>query len=183
MSPTISGGSSGGSGTLVHLFDSLLGASQATFDITGIGQTFLHLWLVLNVRCDVAGTGPLVGALTLNGDSGTNYQVENLQANNAVVSSGKNTGLAFMRVLTAAAGDTAGFASSVEFLFSNYAATTFNKAATSRQFAIGSLAGTAVAELNGHLWANTAAITRITVTAPSAGNWIAGSRATLYGLS
>jgi hypothetical protein len=185
VSPVINpSGGGGGAGSISVVSDSLLAAPAASFDIQNIPAIFTHLLMTGMLRGDVAGNRA-TSAIRFNNDSGANYGEQHLDLNGTTVT-GVNltaqTSAAFSPM--AAASSIANRFGTFDAFFPDYQAGT----AHFRSFEYGGgVLGTAVAAdrefQRGHgTWDNTAAITRITVLPPS-GNFIAGSRVTLYGLT
>lgn len=172
-------------GNLFRVYDSVLGADTANFDITSIPGGYKHLLLLLQARA----TGAVVAALVearFNNDSSANYDYEYGGAfgpSNTITANGAaQTFLSIGDCPGASA--TAGYAATIRSEITNYAGTTFDKTAASQSSLAQSTAaaGIYVEVITGH-WRTTAtAITRITIF-PSSGNFKAGSRCTLYALS
>lgn len=169
---------------MVRLFDSVLGADAASFDVSSIVQTYKHLQLLLQVRGTKAAQNcaPL---LRFNNDSGSNYRwnvdyvASNASGHNDIQSGGDTSA----RIgLCPAASATAGAAAVIEILIPNYAGATFRKQATALGHAGDSGSGIDHSFRGGCGWLSTAAITRVAIF-PDANNWLAGSRLTIYGLN
>jgi hypothetical protein len=169
----------GGGGAATQITDTTLGAPAASFDLTGIPATFNHLLLVLFARGDTAAVVATINA-TLNNDGGANYDWEEVINATAANAQGQTSGRAGrMPANTAAAGD---FATLIAYIGS------YRDATNKKSYAaiVSSREGTGVGSLKSgtqaFVWLGAAAaVNRITLT-PSAGNFVAGSRATLYGL-
>jgi hypothetical protein len=164
-------------GVTRQLADTTLGGATATIAFSSIPATFAHLLLVGQGRGDTAATATNLN-LRLNGDSATNYSTQQVQGSSATASAAVTTaqtsaGIASM----AAASATAGVFSPVFAFLPNYAGTVAQK----DLLALDLFIGTPVVQLIGGHWASTSAINSITLL-PGAGNFIAGTRFTLYGL-
>lgn len=172
-----------GAGAVTMLFDSTAGGAVASFDITPIAGTYKHLRLVAQLRGDTAAT--TVGVrLRVNNDSGANYDDQFLAGINATASSGgANGGTSSSLGDVPAASATAGLAGALTLEVPNYAGTTFSTTfvSTTNGFNSQAAAGRNV-EVSSGVWRTTSAVTRLTIF-PNAGNWVAGSRCTLYGFS
>jgi hypothetical protein len=169
-------------GAAAQIFDSTLGVAAASFDVTGISAAYNHLMVVLSGRGDTAA-GSTGVTLRVNNDSGANYENANGYMNGASVYSGAGSGggtSALVLGHMSAASATAGATGSCNFVISNYASPTLWRR----------WSGTGGADDGTNIWLETftgswrnaaAAINRLTLT-PSAGNFAAGSRLTIYGL-
>jgi hypothetical protein len=171
-------------GAMVRLSDTTLGAGAATIDISSISSAYAHLRLVIQGRGDTVANN--VGLfLRLNNDSGASqYTYAWLLGSGVTASTVDNASSTQMQVGNlAAASASATLSGSAEILIPNYTNTTFIKRVQS-QFSAqwGSGAGSWQAGTVGGYWANTAAVNRITLI-PGAGNFVAGTRVTLYGWS
>lgn len=170
--------------TEVLISDIVLGSASATLaDFTSIPGTYKHLRLVIDGRGDTAATSIAV-QLRFNNDSGANYDLQQESTNAGTVSGSEllaqtNIGIAAF----SAANATANQSGAAVITVPNYAATVFHKTAISQgMLKVGQATGNFYSQLRVGNWRSTAAITRITLLA-SAGNFIVGSRATLYGVN
>jgi hypothetical protein len=157
------------SGTGVVTFSSL--GSYRSLRITGMGR-------------GTNATTSVQARLTFNTDTGTNYRNQGVYGSNATASA--FNGLTDAYVLAAdiaAASAPASVPSTFEIYIPDYAGTTFFKA-TNGQYGLktGTTAASHLAVCVSSWWVSTAAITRIDITL-SAGNWVAGTRISLYGVS
>jgi hypothetical protein len=85
-------------------------------------------------------------------------------------------------ITASGAGVAANFFSTAELLIPNYANTTMVKTLQlTAVFGIGMGAGGRLLRVAGGIWNSVAAINRLTFS-PSSGNFVAGSRAVLYGI-
>ena len=133
-------------------------------------------------RTNNAAAGGFVN-LQFNGDTGNNYAWEIVLANTATVSGQNSAGATNMIHIGAktAANDTANYFGSGSFWIPNAQNTSMFKSAHSGFNAVGSPTNGFAGTMGG-TWANTAAITSVTLL-PDAGNFVAGSSFTLYGLA
>lgn len=170
--------------------DLTLGGSQASFDtdtILGVAasipQVYNHLRLVYMGRSDTAATNSST-SIRFNNDSAANYDYGALQGSSGTPSNSEGIGQTLgyageMAAATAVAGATG----SVDILIEAYAQATFHKQAIATSIMkYGIAAGNLQQHLHGIHWRSTAAITRIQAIL-SAGNFIAGSRFSLYGIT
>lgn len=176
------GGGGGGSGALARLFDSTVtGSAAASIDTgaNGVPQATSHLLIICYLRGDTAATA-VAANLTFNGDTAAHYGQQNLGANTTSVSASFTANTANVGASVPAASATANKFGVVEWLIPAYVQTTGHKAmAVTAGFA--DPTGSQFAGLRGGDWQSTAAITRVAIT-PAAGNFVIGSRMTIYGL-
>jgi hypothetical protein len=169
-------------GAYQQLYDNIAGVAIASWDVQSISGSYTHLKAIVTARGDTAAADVAV-QLRFNNDSGANYDKQQLSAAGAVASGSETFGATSVEIgRVPAASATANKAGQVEFTLPNYAATTFQKSFNSVSAdTTGQSASTIASIVNACLWRNTAAVTRITIL-PGAGNWIAGSRLTIYGM-
>jgi hypothetical protein len=175
------GGGSGGAQTQIS--DSTLGGSAPSFDLTAIPATFNHLLLLIQGRGDTAATSTTV-LLRFNNDSGANYDTELITGSGAAVATGEIVAGTSAQIadITANTGPASVFGAFTIWI-PNYAGTTAQKNAfSSGGHKTTSLSGGIFNRNYSCFWRSAAAINRITLT-PGAGNFVAGSRVTLYGLT
>ncbi len=160
----------------------VLVGTAATIDFSAIPATFENLMLEFMGRGDQAAA--FVSAfMTLNGDTGANYDTQDVYGNVAVPGAAQSiAGNNFKNLFVAAASATAGSCSIFRVWIPSYARTTF------RKMVLANITGIIAADGNGMLdsvqmsglWRSTAAVNQITLT-PSAGNFAAGTVCSLYG--
>lgn len=170
------------SGVMRMLADSTLGVAAASFDFTSIPATFAHLMLVLYGRGDTAATD--VGAqLRMDNDSSALYYSEVLDVNGTTVTASESiAGTSAVVGRVPAASGQANWFGSCAILIPHYAAGSNAKGWTSHgSCARGTTTGNTILRIGSGLWSNISLINRLTLF-PAAGNFAAGSRATLYGL-
>ena len=169
-------------GGLCLIETKLLGAPAASFDFTAIPATYNHLKLIITGRGDNATTNIGVYA-TFNADGGANYDWERLYVSDAVTTPTEHIAQTSGSIGNfAAATAAAGLCGASEVMLPDYKGTTLNKTYISNG---ADKIGTALGNIHlynnyGH-WRSSAAINQITIT-PSAGNFITGSIASLYGV-
>lgn len=172
-----------GAGALTKISEK--SGASANYDFTSIPGTYKHLMLVLSVRSDNAA--PAVDVIaSLNADvTAADYKTLRTITANTTVTADVDTTAAGMRVASAVPGagaDNAGDAGPVQIIFPNYAGTTLYKQMLATNGGnSGGGGGPYYTSLWG-TWKSTSAITEITLT-PSAGSFVAGCVATLYGMS
>lgn len=166
--------------------DTLLGADTANFDFTSIPSTYTHLRVVLQLRGTKSAQN-CVPSLRLNNASGAgDYEYSYHYGNSTGTDSGtaQDDANSFIRMgFCPAASATAGRAAVTVLDIPNYKATTFVKCVVFLN------AGAGVGGSNemyraegGGTYFSTSAINQITVF-PDTNNWLAGSRASLYGIT
>jgi hypothetical protein len=166
------------SGFMRMLADSTLSGAAASIDFTSIPSTFAHLMLVAYLRGDNAAA--LISALLrANNDSAANYLFEQVSGAAAAASATSGAAQTAMTAsgLCAAAGAAAGTFTPIVAFIPHYT----NVVGAKTMLGLSFYAGTPQVQLLGNYWSSTAAINRLTLL-PSVGNFIAGSRFTLYGL-
>ena len=169
-------------GAMVPIYDVTLSATAASIDIQNIPQTYAHLRLVVHGRGDTASTETGT-TIRFNNDSSSNYdwQRGNWQSTTGTGTETKATTSGNIGRI-AAANSTAAYSGGAVCDIPSYTGTTFNKTYTSlsSSWQSSSTASQQQDSLAGQ-WRSTAAINRITVL-PAAGNFITGTRVTLYGM-
>lgn len=163
----------------------IAGGAAAVIDFQNIPDTFQHLFIL--------GSGAMAGAILeanlevrFNNDSGANYNEQDVGGDNAsaVAAAAVAANEILMGQIKAASGD-ANHASQFQAHIPNYKDTTFFKTIMGQS---GHIPNSTVADFAvrfaGGIWLDASAITRITLlsTTGSAGNFVAGSTYTLYGL-
>jgi len=170
------------SGALTQLFTSTLGANTASID-TGAGGiaagfSVLEAWMVLRTTEAAVNSS---ARITVNNDSGANYDRQTISGSGVTAAAGNALAAAFWQVQVAGATATAGEVGIVVLTIPFYAATTFRK-----QGSVLNMENDDAAAANQQAnalavqWRNTAAITRLAVTAGS-GVLLAGSSLVIYG--
>lgn len=162
--------------------DTTLGGSAANVDVTSISATYAHLMVVVYARGDTAA-GAIALSMRYNGDSAANYDYQFVRGTAATASAAETFAATAMSVGSIPA-NTAGanlFSSTIIFI-PNYAGAANNKSAVS---IVSHKSGTATTNLEvdifGCHWRSNAAINRITLL-PGAGNFVAGTRVTIYAM-
>lgn len=166
---------------LVLIGDQTLAVAAATIDFANIPATFRELRLVFQGRTNRAGqTTDLIG-LRINNDSGANYRAPYVKGSGAAASSAVDTTSSSAPIgFCPGATGTAGTPGQAEAKLVNYAGLVFHKTVIAES---GSTDGAfEEARLSYARWANTAAINQLTLISLNAASFIAGSRATLYGV-
>lgn len=170
-----------GAGSMQLISDQLLTVGAAAIEFANIPQTFAHLVLVFTGRGDGVWSNP---GLRFNSDTGPNYDYARSYTSSGAPG-GTDTyggGLIALPPVPGAASVAGAFAGFYIWI-PGYAGTTGQKVAV----AVGAGKQTVAAgglqwETDGGFWRSTNAINRVTLSSGS-GNFIAGTRCTLYGLS
>lgn len=154
---------------------------QANVDFTSIPQGYTDLLVVLSGRSDGAAYNNL---LRFNNDSGSNYTWRNLYAfsgsvySDAGTASPENTYIRF-GFTNASTMTTSAFGSAQAYI-PNYASSLYKSVGTDGTQESNATTGVDIGFTAG-LWSSTSAINRVTIT-PQAGQFVAGTTATLYGV-
>lgn len=162
--------------------DTTLGGIAANIDMTSISGTYAHLLVVVYARGDTPA--PTTGFnMQFNGDTAANYDYQQMVGSAAVIVNSEN--FASTRISHGAMpANSAGanlFNASVMFI-PHYAGTANNKVVISINASkSGTSTGNMLDYTQAGFWRSNAAINRITLF-PAAGNFVAGTRVTLYGM-
>jgi len=154
-----------------------LTADTTTVSFTGIDQGYTDLEIVVSARCSHSSNANFY--YRVNGDSSSSYSVTRVQGNgsSAVSNSGGSNTVGYIGY-TDAADATAGIFGNTKIIINNYASTTY-KTLISKGATAGN-GGTGAFFANFYR-GSTLPITSISFT-PDAGNWVAGSTFSLYGI-
>lgn len=153
----------------------------ATITFSSLGA-YTHLKILWTGRSTVAAVNDGL-RLQFNGDTGANYDRQRLTANSTTVAAteslaGTNADIGTMAGSTA----TSNLCGSGEIIIYNYRDTTFHKTGTSTNFfRQDNTTGNTLLRSYGFGWRSTSAITSVTLLM-TGGNYVAGSKFTLYGL-
>jgi hypothetical protein len=172
-----------GVGVFDRIHDETLAANAASFDVQSIPATYAHLRLILAGRCTTAANFQTV-LIRFNNDSTAIYDrmlwfrfgaTGEQEVSDVAQTSG------YLADLPAASA-TAGRAGQAEALIANYAGTTFHKTMSVRTAeGAGTVDTLLLVEHATTVWRSASAINRITLL-PSADNFLAGTRLTIYGM-
>lgn len=163
--------------------DSTLGVAAASIDFTGLPTSYAHLMVVLNGRGDTAAATVGVGMRFNNDSTAGHYNWETLTAVDATVSSAGGGGAATsydLGLLPAASSPAAGSFGAVMAWILHYGSGLEHPFVGINACAPGST-GISVKLLGGQSVNLGAVINRITFV-PSAGNFAAGTRASIYAM-
>lgn len=164
------------------LYNEIAQSARASFDILLPQAGYRSLSLGVYARFSDALTNAAV-ALRFNGDSGANYEYEFMTAASTVNSAGESISPTFIAIANVPAATAPANNFGVGMVdIPAHASTVGWKQLMSRYNVITSTAtgGIQTAVLAG-IWKSTAAITRLTLTDNSGGNFVTGSRVALWG--
>lgn len=167
-------------GAMVQLYDNTAAGAIANWDVTTGLTGYNHLAISLVGRSDVAATTTAL-QIRFNNDTGSNYDYT--QASFIPTPGGSAADAATSIVCGSLLGATAPASTPtvMNLHLPNYAATVFFKEVTGTVFSRYGATTSNLAIVFGGNWRSTAAITRVTVF-PAAGNFILGSRLSIYGV-
>jgi hypothetical protein len=161
-----------------------LGTATPSVTFSSLGDyssTYKHLQIrtVGRVSADTSGSGDAF-TVRFNGDSGSNYALHQLFGNGSTVTSNSTapaTGF-FGQRFTDSGSTSNAFGAAVIDILDSYS-TSKNKTA---RILGGNANNTSYIFLNSGVWISTASITSITLSPNVGGNFVAGSRFSLYGI-
>ena len=156
-----------------------LGSAASSLSLTSIPQTYTDLHLVIYAWAE--STNVVTPALQFNSDTNTNYSYLAFYGTGSTGSPNSNTGYARLCIGDYAAGVTTYAPQIFNVFINNYTDTDKYKTAISvysQQNTGGGEVG-----MSGGTWRSTSAISSITITKNGGGNYAAGTRATLVGIT
>lgn len=167
----------------VLLRETTLNASAASVTFSSIPQTgYTDLKVVLSTRTtDTTVNDSSAIALQFNGDTGSNYTRRSLYGDGGAAGSSSATTTSMRIGFTTTNGDTANTFGNAEFYVPNYTSSN-QKSVSADAVTEANVAQYIYASLNAGLWTGTAAISSITILAPSF-SFLAGSSISLYGIA
>lgn len=160
----------------------ILGSPAASVTFSNIPQNFSHLKLVSTARSAASAAANELYA-RFNGDSSSNYSLQNMYAANASTV-GVNGGISTYCILSSIIGatGTANYPGMDTTFIHNYRDTTFFKGSVS----LGGFVSDTTSNLSNlfriNTWRSTSAITSIVLTTSSGSNFVTGSSFYLYGI-
>jgi hypothetical protein len=161
-----------------------LTGTAANVVLSSIPQVFTHLRLYVTARADGAYNVGFIG-LQFNSDTGANYNGVFAYSGLGGTGQGASTGQTFTSQIGVLPGANivANYFGSNIIDFHNYTNTAFYKNIRCNGILCSSTGADARTIYSGYSWANTAAISTITIlTGGAGGNFIAGSTFSLYGI-
>jgi len=171
--------SAGAAGAFELISTQTLSSTATTISFSSLPSNYSHLQIRYSVRQSTTGT--LLAMLNFNSDTGANYAWHRLYGNGSTVSSDATSSTTQILALTAPGGsDTTGVFMPAIVDILDYRSTAKNK--TVRFLTGCETNNTArVVGLTSGLWASTAAVSSLTLTALS-GSFAIGSRFSIYGV-
>ena len=156
-------------------------ASAGAITFSSIPQNFTHLQLRLFARSDFA-SAVASGFIRINGDSGSSYPYHYMQGDgsSSVASGTTATTVGFLGNFPAASTAASNYSSVIVDIM-DYTNTNKNK--TIKAFSGFDANGTGQVFLASTVWLSTSAITSILLVSGGGANFIAGTRADLYGIA
>ena len=156
-------------------------ASAGSITFSSIPQTFTHLQIRFSVRSTIAST-TAAGFIRFNGDSGSNYPYHSLSGNGSTAASSGTTAttVGYLGDFPGATSTANVFDSCITDIL-DYNNTNKNK--TIRTISGFDANGSGQVFLTSSVWLSTAAITSILLVSGGGANWVAGTRADLYGIT
>lgn len=172
----------GGSAGLVKLFDSTLALAAASIDTGagGIASGHGDLIVLSVLQTDEAVARSVVSWL-INNDTGAHYDRQYNSASASTLAAGTSLAQTSMQVFTHGASGTSGYPGMQQLSIPSYSATTFFKLIMMFAMVADATAGNNQSEVDSFGWRSTAAISRLSVSAPAGKNLVAGSRLAVYG--
>jgi hypothetical protein len=177
----------GAAGSFDLLETQILGSSTSSVTFSSLSTysaTYKHLQIRYVAKSDrSSGDGNDAMIMTLNGDTGANYNSHILQGDGSAVNSGFETyqnAMEYTYIAGTGGNTTGAFACGVMDLLDAFSTSKFK---TRRTLVNNSLGGSfKTVALSSALWRNTAAISSITFDQRYGSNFVTGSRFSLYGI-
>jgi len=169
-------------GVVRPIAEATLTGAAASIEFASIAADWSHLQLVLYGRGDAAAAA-IECWLRFNGDTAVNYDNQNVTGNAAAASAGEDFALSRIIVGNLPGGNAPGAIYGMSIIdIPHYAQAVNQKTVNVRNsHKAGIATGNIVATLRAGFWRNIGAVGTITLL-PSSGNFLAGTRATLYGM-
>jgi len=166
----------------IQIADSTLSGSASSFNFASIPSQFAHLQVVVHARGDTAATSTNL-SMQFNGDTTATYFWERLIGQAGTASADEGTGITSINLgAIPAATATADVFGSAEVLIPNYVGAHLKLFQCLNGYRTSLAGGAGSLILEAGMWDNGTGINRVTIF-PSAGSFVSGSRATLYGLA
>lgn len=173
-------GSAGGAGAMTLISTQVLASTATTVTFSSIPQTYKHLQLRYTARADTGFN--VLALLNFNGDSGTNYASHGVYGSGSGMTSFNTTSATRITTnygfIPGASNDANAFAGVVTDIL-DYTNTSKNK--TVRMLHGNYVSNSPTVSLISGVWLSTSAITSL-VLSTNTGNYVAGSRFSLYGV-
>jgi hypothetical protein len=165
-----------------QIAETILSVAAASIDFSNIPQTYRDLLLLFDGRGDTVNS--MERWLRFNSDSTLgNYDWVDLRTTGTTVAATETIGTSYIYSgLIPASSEPAGEAGFAGIQVFDYARTTWNKTLNSHWGMSKQTAGQTSVGVTAGFWRSTAAITGISLLATGGGNFVAGTRATLWGV-
>jgi hypothetical protein len=176
------GGGAGGGAGLTLISTTTLGSNTTTVTLGSIPATYKHLRIIFSGRSSTANTGVSNIFVRVNGDTSSSYWWHATEIYNGSISNVASASVATAGQMgyTQNNSHTAGYFSGTELEIVDYAATTKFKTGRfqSREDSVDSVVG--YMDYGSFVFLNTAVVSSLSFYL-SSGDWIAGSRFSIYG--
>jgi hypothetical protein len=153
-----------------------LSSTASSISFTSIPQTYTDLIMIAELRSSDSRNGGQSVNFRFNGDSSSNYSKTGMYSVGSSRASFRQTSASVIELSCVMNGSASGLFSQNIVNIMNYSNTSIFKTVP---FRVNTEGYTSV-EIG--LYRSTSAITSITITEPSALNWVAGSSVTIYGI-
>ena len=166
---------------LFKIADVTVATPQSSVEFSSIPSGYTDLYLVISARTDASEVDRLINLTFNNSTSG--YSTRELLANPTTVTSLSWSSASQIYLFQmAASGATSNTFGSISTYIPNYTSSNYKSVSCDGVTETNATAGTnRLLSLSASLWSNTAAITSMKFT-PQAGNFVANSTFTLYGI-
>jgi hypothetical protein len=171
----------GGSSLLTAIFDETKLGAATTFDTGAITTDLAHLYVLADLRTTEAVTISSA-VLTLNADTGNNYDQQALRGRNVAATAASSAATASLGCNVAGGSLAAGVFGPLILWIPNYANTVSEKSIIFISGAADETAANSNAEFRTAHWRSTAAVNQLTFTGGSGSDFAIGSRVTVYGI-
>jgi hypothetical protein len=180
----LSQGSGAGGGVAYALISTtILGANTSSVTLSSIPATYKHLRVIITGRSSFAGTSASNVLMRMNGDSSSSYWHHLLEVqSSSAYNSNPGSNQTEARIgITSQNNSAAGYWGGIQMDIPDYTSTNKNRVArvSSRMDTDG---GTNFMNFGSALYISTAALSSVTFFL-NQGDWIAGSRFSIYGMS
>ncbi len=169
-------------GIPVVLGNTTLGANAASIDFTGIPPDWAHLLVVAYLRGDVGAVATPIN-VRFNSDTGNNYDRQYDLGTGSTASAGESFAQTWAQVGNCAGGNAgANLFGALTLDIPFYSQASNNKVISSSWAGKwGTSSGNMESGMMSAFWRSSAAITTVSLM-PTSGNFVSGSRVTLYGM-
>jgi len=160
----------------------VLTGATGTVTFSNIPQVFNNLRVICTGRTTAAATVQSWG-LRFNGDSGNNYDLQEIVVSNTTASGALTNTTNSIRIgILPGANGVANYSGQTTIDVQNYTNTSFFKTASSVSNSLSSTAGDCYTKVSSGSWKSTVAISSLTIYPWDGGNFVAGTISNLYGV-